>query len=112
AEVDPFAIVLRLDELAVLRILRLVGRRLLREQTRAQQHQENQELGFHRHLSRARSFKINHASAVPPAWGLAPSPLPVSPWKYSWKSIRSFRCESSEKRRSPPWQGRLPTGPR
>ena len=31
-------------------------------------------------------------SAVQPVWWLAPTPRPVSPWKYSWNSTRSRQC--------------------
>ena len=47
-------------------------------------------------------------SAVHPVWWLAPTPRPVSPWKYSWNSTRSFQCGSLANRASSPWHGRRP----
>ena len=40
---------------------------------------------------------ISYSSAtvpVQPVWWLAPIPAPLSPWKYSWKRIRSRQCGS------------------
>ena len=48
-------------------------------------------------------------SAVQPVWWLAPTPAPVSPWKYSWNGIRSRQCGSSLKTARPPNTGRRPS---
>ena len=45
---------------------------------------------------------------VQPVWWLAPSPAPLSPWKYSWKSRQSRQCGSSWNFRVPPKTGRSP----
>src|SRR5438128_28322 len=54
------------------------------------------------------SHRRLRTSAVHPVWWLAPRPLPVSAWKYSWKRRRSRQWGSAAKRASPAWQGRWP----
>ena len=44
---------------------------------------------------RIRSSMQRTTSAVHPVWWLAPTPRPVSPWKYSWNSTRSRQWGSS-----------------
>ena len=56
----------------------------------------------------ARLSRQRTTSAVQPVWCDAPRPRPVSPWKYSWKSSRSFQWGSDAKRGSSPKQGRRP----
>src|SRR4029450_1827700 len=43
---------------------------------------------------------------VQPVWWLAPRPAPLSPWKYSWKRIRSRQCGSLWNVSIPPYTGR------
>ena len=50
-------------------------------------------------------------SAVHPVWCDAPSPAPLSPWKYS-KNSRLSHAGSFWKRAVPPKTGRWPSGPR
>ncbi len=45
---------------------------------------------------------------VQPVWWLAPRPLPVSAWKYSWKGTCALQSGSRSKRFSPPNTGRRP----
>ena len=46
--------------------------------------------------------RIVAIAPVQPVWWLAPSPAPLSPWKYSWKRIRSRQCGSVWKVSRPP----------
>ena len=48
---------------------------------------------------------------VQPVWWVAPSPAPLSPWKYSLKSRLSFHAGSLCRRSTPPKHGRRPSAP-
>src|ERR1019366_9308741 len=50
-------------------------------------------------------------SPVHPVWCEAPSPAPLSPWKYSLNSRLSFQAGSCCSRSTHPKQGRRPSGP-
>src|SRR5215472_16981585 len=47
-------------------------------------------------------------SPVQPVWWDAPTPEPSSPWKYSWKGIRSRKCGSALSVGWPPKTGLRP----
>ena len=49
-------------------------------------------------------------SPVQPVWWAAPSPAPLSPWKYSLNTRLSFQAGSFCIRSTPPKQGRRPSG--
>ena len=49
---------------------------------------------------------------VHPVWWDAPSPAPLSPWKYSLKTRLSRQAGSRCSRSTPPKHGRSPSGPR
>jgi hypothetical protein len=44
---------------------------------------------------RPSSSKSRATSAVQPVWWVAPTPRPVSPWKYSWKRMSQRQCGSA-----------------
>jgi len=46
---------------------------------------------------------------VQPVWWEAPSPSPLSPWKYSWNWIRSRQCGSLWNFSRAPLTGRRPS---
>ena len=48
---------------------------------------------------------------VQPVWCEAPSPAPLSPWKYSLKRTLSFQAGSVWNRSTQPKHGRRPSGP-
>ena len=50
-------------------------------------------------------------SPVHPVWCVAPSPAPLSPWKYSLNSRLSFQAGSCCILSIQPKQGRRPSGP-
>ena len=51
-------------------------------------------------------------SPVQPVWWLAPSPAPLSPWKYSLNVMLSRHRGSFCSLSTQPWHGRRPSGPR
>src|SRR5262249_35648204 len=57
------------------------------------------------------SWIIRATAPVQPVWCDAPSPAPLSPWKYSWKNTRSRHSGSSVYRGTQPCTGRRPSGP-